>query len=245
LPALLLSLAAAVAAGGFGMPVSAAECTGPLQAQLNFAVPSSGRLDPPAGLDYATQPPADLWAPNAQWGIVAAMRDQGCPVAGASASVSSRDLGQPAFSTRRTGSTNSSGYLEFKVTPTRTTDLKGRVSVGDETAETPARRITVRPFVRGAFSSLSGCALLAEGTTFPAKPHHPVLLQRRITEHGTETGYVTLTRGATDGEGRFRVVHRAPCGADYALAAYVPASATNTAARSLYVDLHVVAKRRA
>ena len=85
--------------------------------------------------------------------------------------------------------------------------------------------------------------MVAEGTTYPAKPNHPVWLQRRITKHGQEAGYFTLRRAATDSAGRFRVTYQAPCGADYALAAYVPASATNTAGRTLYVDLHVVARR--
>lgn len=227
-----------------GAPTAtAAECTGRLQAQLNFAVASSGRIPPPEGLDYATQPPADLTATTSVFGIVAALRGGGCPVSGATASVSSRDAGTSAFSTRRTGTTNASGYLEFRVVPPRTTYLRGAVSVGNESAQTAPVLRTVRPFVRARFSSPGGCVMVAEGATYPAKPNHPVWLQRRITTHGTESGYTKVDRGVTDADGRFRVAYRAPCGAEYALAAYVPASATNTAARSLYVDLHVLAAR--
>jgi hypothetical protein len=243
-PVLVLALAVAFLVSPLGPSAAvAADCSGRLHAQMNFVVASQGRIDPPAGLDYATQPPADLWASDSEHGIVVAQRDQGCVVAGAAASVSARDLGQRTFSTRRTGTTNSSGYLAFGVVPPRTTDLKGRVAVGDESAETPARRFTVRPFVRGRFSSAPGCVLHADGTTYPAKPHHPVWLQRRITKNGTERGYLTLQRAMTDAQGKFRISYRTPCGADYALAAYLPASGTNTAGRTLYVDLHVVAHR--
>jgi hypothetical protein len=210
---------------------------------MNFAVPSQGRVAPPEGLDYATQPSAMLTASDTEFGIVAALRDNGCSVPGATASVASRDAGTSQFSTRRTGTTNSQGYFDFRVAPPRTTYLRGAVAIGDESAQTDPVLRTVRPFVRATFTSASGCAMVAAGSTYPAKPNHPVWLQRRISQNGMESGYLTLQRGVTNSDGRFRLAYTAPCGADYALAAYVPASATNTAGRSIYVDLHVKASR--
>lgn len=225
-------------------PAAAADCSGTLRAQMNFGVASQGLVPPPDGLDYATQPPADRSAGDGPiFGIVRASRDDGCAVVGARASVASRDAGTTTFSTRRTGTTNSQGYIDFRVTPPRTTYLRGSVSVGEETATTPAVLRTVRTFVRAEFSSTAGCGMLSEGSTYPAKPHHPVWLQRRITQNGQEAGYLTLRKSVTDANGKFRVAYTAPCGADYALAAFIPASATNTAGRSLYVDLHVKATR--
>jgi hypothetical protein len=234
-------LAAAVV---LASPSAAADCAGALQAQMIFGAPSRAYIPPPAGLDYATQPAADLTATAGDvFGIVNGQRDNGCRVPGARASVASRDAGTTAFSTRRTGTTNAYGYLSFQVFPPRTTYLRGEVVVGSETARTPPVLRTVRPVVRATFSSPGGCVMLAEGSTFPAKPNHPVWLQRRIIKNGTESGYTTVSRSVTDAEGKFHVAYKAPCGADYALAAYIPASATNTDGRSLYVDLHVKAVR--
>jgi hypothetical protein len=210
---------------------------------MNFGVASQVRVAPPAGLAYATQSDAMLTATEIVFGIVAALRDKACAVPGATASVASRDAGTTQFSTRRTGTTNSQGYIEFRVTPPRTTYLRDAVSMGDESTQTDPVLRTVRPVVRATFTSASGCALVAEGSTYPAKPYHPVWLQRRITSGGKESGYLTLLRGVTNSEGRFRLSYTAPCAADYALATYVPASATNTAGRSIYVDLHVRAAR--
>jgi len=202
-----------------------------------------GRYELPDGLDFATQPAADLTATVEVKGAIAAQRDGGCVVPGAEASVAARDAGQSAFSTRRTGATDGQGEWDWTVQPSRTTDLRGSVKVGDERATSAIVRQTVRPLVRAGFGSTRGCKVFTEGTTFPRKPNHPVWLQRRIATGNAERGYVTLSKAVTASDGSFRVGYSAPCGADYALAAYVPASATNTAGRSVYVDLHVVATR--
>lgn len=208
-----------------------------------FGVPSQVRNPAPVGLDDATQPAADLTAGDVVFGIVAAERDDACRVPGAAATVASRDAGEHAFSTRRTSTTNADGYSDFQVLPPRTTYLRGAVTVASETARTGPVLRTVRPVVRASFSSPGGCVMLARGSTYPAKPNHPVWLQRRIVQNGKESGYRTIRTSVTKADGTFSIAYRAPCGADYALAAHVPASASNTAGRSRYVDLHVKAAR--
>lgn len=243
LTAVLSVLSCAASTLALAGPSAAADCAGKLQAQMIFGAASRAYVPPPDGLDYATQPAANVTAGESVFGIIRAARDNGCAVPGASASIASRDAGTSDFATRRTSTTNAQGYTEFNVLPPRTTYLRSSVAVGDERAQTVPVLRTVRPVVRAQFSSPGACVMLVEGTTHPAKPNHPVWLQRRIMQGGKETGYATLRRGATDSAGKFRVGYIAPCGADYALAAYVPPSATNTSGRSLYVDLHVKAAR--
>jgi hypothetical protein len=241
--AVLNALVCVASTVALASPSAAADCSGALQAQMIFGAASRAYVPAPEGLDYASQPAANLTVGEVVFGIVRAARDDGCPVPGASASIASRDAGTPEFVTRRTATTNANGYVEFRVLPPRTTYLRSRVTVGDEKAQTAPVLRTVRPAVRTQFTSPGACVMLAEGGTYPAKPRHPVWLQRRITQNGAESGYATVSRGVTDAGGKFRVAYKAPCGADFALAAYIPASATNTAGRSLFVDLHVKADR--
>ena len=225
------------------VPVLAADCSGTLTMPFVASPAIGGRYSPPDGFDVATQPAADLTAGFEVNGVLTAQRDGDCAVPGATASVAARDAGQSGFSTRRTGTTNSQGEWRWTVKPPHTTDLRGTVQVGDERAVSAIVRRTVRPAVSATFGSGSGCTVFGQGSTFPKKPNHPVWLQRRITSGNTEKGYLTVSKAVTASDGSFRVSYRAPCGADYALAAYVPASATNTAGRSFYVDLHVLATR--
>jgi hypothetical protein len=155
-----------------------------------------------------------------------------------------RNLGQSTFTVARTGTTNAQGYANFDLRPPYTTYLQATVQVGNESATSATVRESVRDNLTGAFAAGGDCALTASGSTYPAKPHHPVWLQRRITRNGSEAGYLTLSKSVTDASGQYRVVYGAPCGADYALATYVPASAANEPGRSLYVAVHVRATHK-
>lgn len=227
-----------------GPSASAAPCQGTLHADLRKVTVAYALVPSPSGYGYATQPPADTTARSGVSVVVTATRDNGCGVGGARIVLRARNLGQSAFTVVRTGTTNAQGYGDFTVRPPYTTYLQATVQVGNESATSAAIRETVRDNLTAAFASRSDCTLMASGSTYPAKPHHPVWLQRRITRNGSEAGYLTLSKSVTDVSGQYRVVYNAPCGANYALAAYVPASATNEPGRSLYVALHVRATRR-
>lgn len=236
----------ALAAAGLPLlapPVAqAAECTGPLRAELTRIQVAYALVPPPAGFAYATQPSTD---PEAGGGVpvsVTATRTEGCAVASASVELQAREPGQAEYRTVRTGSTNTDGYATFDLEPLRQTELRAVVTSGQDTVQTAPLTVTVRRALSATYASAPGCAVTATGRVYPRAAGLSVWLQRRITRDGQELGFTTLAKGVTDADGVYRLRASAPCGARYALVTYAPTAAGTTAGRARYVDLDVAAR---
>lgn len=240
---LLIALTSALVSFATPAPAAqAAECAGPLRANLIRIQVAYTLAPPPTGYQYATQPNVDPAAGDRVPVSVMAARDEGCAVASASVVLQAREVGKTEFRTVRTGTTNQQGYAIFEVRPVRLTELRASVTVGDETAAANPVNVNIRRALSASYFGGPGCELVAAGRVYPRSAGAPVWLQRRITRDGKELGFVTLAKGTSGSDGVYRLRYKAPCGARYALAAYAPASQGNTSGRALYVDLDVLAR---
>lgn len=203
-----------------------------------FEVPIASSLSaPPAGYTYAPQPsrgrPAGSRIPFA--GQLTATK--GCVVQGQRVQLQSRTASEQNFVVRRSPLTDQSGNFRFTAMPSRTSRVRASYTPPSGSAVTsPILPTGMRVSVGATYLRTGTCSLSAHGSTFPAKPRHPVYVQERSGE-----GYVTVAGTTTDERGRYRVNWAAGCG-PHDLVVTAPQSATNTAGRTLYERQDVLAR---
>lgn len=237
---LSLVLAASVVIGGtpYAMsPAAAASCGYALQLNRGIVDGTGPRL--PAGYDIAEQPSSPpLPGELAVFGGAVTTTDKtNCRTTGITVSFQSRDANQPTFLTRRTLTTDAQGVFSVDAHPTRSASVRAVATAPDGNNLTSvATVVRVRTYVSATYTRLTGCRLAAAGSTYPAKPNHPVDVETR-----TGGTYRTVATGRTDSHGVYRVRWNAGCGRHDA-AVSAPASSSNDAGRTVFVRLGVLAR---
>jgi hypothetical protein len=215
---------------------SAASCGYALQMSQGIVDGSGPRV--PAGYEVAEQPSVSPWpAELAVFGVGLTATDKtNCRTSGVTVRFQSRDASQPSFLTRRTVSTDAQGTVGVDARPTRTGVVRAVATAPDGAALTSnVIVVRVRAYVSATYARLPGCGLAATGSTFPAKPNHPVNLEARV-----DGSYRSVATARADKHGVYRVRWTSGCG-KHDLAVSVPASATNDMGRTLFVRLGVLA----
>lgn len=230
-------LAGAIVAALLPVPTASAQQNCVYELQLSRAIVASTLAPPPTGYDYADQPSTGI-APGDGAPLSVLLRSgQGCGTSGVVVALQARDAGRSDFKTSRTATTNGRGEVLFEPRPTRTAVVRAQVTAPNGQQLTSASlTVLVRAAVTATYTRDSGCALVATGSTYPAKPNHPVYLQTAVGN-----GYSTVARQTTDSAGKYRLRWNAPCGS-HNLVVTVPASASNSAGRTLYERQGVTAR---
>ncbi|MDT7550779.1 MAG: hypothetical protein QOE84_3173 [Actinomycetota bacterium] len=200
--------------------------------QLNRGIVDGSGPRVPPGYDIAEQPaasplPAEL---SVFGGAVTSTDKANCRTNGVTVRFQSRDAKQPAFLTRRTLKTDPQGGFTVDARPTRTATVRAVATAPDGTKLTSALTVVrVRTYVSATYTRLSECDLAAAGSTYPAKPNHPVNVEIRVGGI-----YRAVATGRTDSHGVYRTRWNAGCGT-HDLAVSAPASSSNEAGRTLFV----------
>ena len=205
--------------------------------QLTQAVVASTLAPPPRGYAYAEQPSSAKGAADGAPLGGALRAGQGCPVSGTAVALEARTAGDPSFAVVRRASTDGRGEFRIEPRPARTTVVRATATTPDgRTVTSPSLTIPARVAVSATYTRDGRCVLVAAGSTFPAKPHHPVYVQVAVG-----SGYSTVAKGYTGAQGQYRVRWYAGCGT-HDLVVTVPQSATNTIGRTLYERQGVLAR---
>lgn len=230
-------LAGAIVAALLPVPTASAQQNCVYELQLSRANVAFTLAPPPRGYDYAEQPSTGI-APGGGAPLAVALRSgQGCDTSGVGVALQARDVNQRPFKTTRTATTDARGEVLFEPRPTRTAVVRAQATAPNgEQVTSASLTIVVRAAVSATYTRDSGCALVATGSTYPAKPNHPVYLQTAVG-----SGYSTVARHYTDSAGKYRLRWNAQCGT-HNLVVTVPASASNSAGRTLYERQGVTAR---
>lgn len=235
-----LVLAANVVLGGIPFTMfsaAAANCGYALQLTQGIVDGTGPRV--PAGYDIAEQPSSSQFPASLTvfGGGITTTDKTNCRTSGVTVRFQSRDANQPSFLTRRTFTTDAQGTFGVDARPTRIASVRAVATAPDGTALTSAvTGVRVRTYVSATYTRAGSCALAAAGSTFPAKPNHPVNIEARVGG-----AYRTVAMGRTNSQGVYRIGWNAGCGM-HDLAVSVSASSSNDAGRTLLVRLGVLAR---
>ena len=205
--------------------------------QLTRAVVASTFPPPPPGYEYAKQPSAAK-APGDGAPLAGALQaDQDCRESGIAVGLEARPAGNPTFVAVRRATTDAQGNFRFEPRPTRTAVVRAVATTPDgRTVTSPSVTLSVRVAVSATYTREADCGLVASGSTFPAKPNHPVHVQVAVG-----SGYSTVGRAYAGADGQYQVRWHAGCG-PHNLVVTVPQSGSNTSGRTLYARQGVLAK---
>lgn len=225
--------------GGLPFMPSAAGASCGYSLQLTQGVVDGSPPRIPVGYDTAQQPSSSQLPTSltAFGGGISAVDKTNCRTSRVTIRFQSRDASQPSFLTRRTLTTDVQGTFGVDARPTRIASVRAVATAPDGTPLTSTVTVVrVRTYVSATYTRAVSCALVAAGSTFPAKPNHPVIIETRV-----DGIYRRVATGRTDSRGIYRIRWNAGCG-KHDLAVSVPASSSNDAGRTVLVRLGVLAR---